>query len=130
MISRIGLDALAICSLSCCLFVAPVARADEMGRIEGQIVLSPAMPVSRPDESNERPMQGRVEIVDEEGRVVANVDSDAQGLFHVALPPGSYVLHLESKTPVGVGTSSNDRVEVLTGQVAKTVILYDAGIRR
>ena len=101
--------------------------AAETGRIDGRIVLSPAMPVSRVGEVNERPMAGQVTVVDERGAVAAQVASDQAGNFHVELPPGHYTLRLES--PTRIGHSSRVETTVTAGRVTKAVVVFDSGIR-
>jgi hypothetical protein len=59
-------------------------------------VLSPAFPLARAGEPNQRGVPGRVAVVAATGTVVAEVTSDPQGRFSVALPPGHYTLRLTS----------------------------------
>ena len=97
------------------------------GRIEGQIVLSPAFPLARGGEPNQRGVPGRVAVVDATGAVVARVTSDPQGRFRIVLPPGHYTLSLPSlRWPA---SSKPQPVTVESGRVTKTDLLFDAGIR-
>jgi hypothetical protein len=114
--------------LLCGMVVAAAAGfAAETGRIDGRIVLSPAMPVSRVGEANERPMAGQVAVVDQRGTVAVQVASDQTGNFHVDLPPGHYTLRLESSGRIG--RSSPVEVTVTAGHVTETVVTVDSGIR-
>lgn len=59
-------------------------------------MLSPATPVSRLGEPNQRPIAGQVAVIYERGALAAHVASDQQGNFHIDLPPGRYTLRVES----------------------------------
>jgi len=103
------------------------AFAAETGRIDGRIVLSPAMPVSRIGEANERPIAGHVAVIDQRGAVAAQVASDQAGNFHVDLPPGHYTLRLETSSRIA--HSPPVETTVIAGRVTKTVVTLDSGIR-
>jgi carboxypeptidase family protein len=106
---------------------AGLAAAPASGNIDGRIVLSPAVPVEHVGTPSERPIAGRVAIIGPAGAVVAEVNSDADGAFHVSLPPGRYVLRLES--PGRPGRAADQAVTVASGRATNAVITYDAGIR-
>lgn len=101
--------------------------ATQTGRIDGQIVLSPATPVSRLGDPNQRPIAGQVAVIDERGAPAAHVASDQQGNFHIKLPPGRYTLHVESSGRMG--HSPSVRAVVTAGRVTKIVVTVDIGIR-
>ena len=114
--------------LLCGMVVAAATGfAAETGRIDGQIVLSPATPVTRFGEPNQRPIAGQVAIIDERGGVVAHVASDQAGNFHIDLAPGHYTLRVESSGRMG--HSRPVEATVTAGQVTKTVVTFDSGIR-
>jgi hypothetical protein len=66
-------------------------------------------------------------VIDQEGNVVAHVDSNEAGVFRLDLMPGTYNLHLESTG--SFGRAKDAQVSVMAGQATKVVITYDAGIR-
>lgn len=107
--------------------LSPNIHPVSTGRIEGQIVLYPASGVERADTPNWRGIPGQVTVTDAGGSVVAQVSSDARGLFNFDLPPGRYTLRLMSVRPPGHAEPVPVTVDV--GQVTKTVITFDAGIR-
>jgi hypothetical protein len=68
-----------------------------------------------------------VAVIDQQGNIVAHVDSNEAGVFRLDLMPGSYTLHLESTG--SFGRAKDAQVSVIAGQATKVVITYDAGIR-
>ena len=121
--NRPGLIAL----LAAMLAAPALAAAPASGRIDGRLILSPAVPVERPGTPNERPIRGRVAVIGPSGAVVAEADTGADGAFHVSLPPGRYVLRLES--PGRPGRAADQPVTVTAGGATNATITYDAGIR-
>ena len=123
------LIAVVILSVAACFLLTPSAPAwaADTGRVEGLLVVSPAAPVSRAGEPNERPMQGRVEAIDRQGDVVAGADSDEAGAFRLDLLPGDYMLHVVSKGSFGHG--KDEQITVVAGQITKATLSYDIGIR-
>jgi hypothetical protein len=117
----------AACPSSASNALSPNIRPVATGRIEGKIELYPAFPVDRADRPNRRGIPGQVTADDAGGSVVAQVSSDAQGRFYFDLPPGRYTLRLMSVRPPG--HAEPVPVTVNVGQVTKTVITFDAGIR-
>jgi hypothetical protein len=115
------------CPSSASNALSPNIHPVSTGRIEGQIVLYPAYGVERADTPNWRGIPGQVKVTDAGGSVVAQVSSDARGLFNFDLPPGRYTLRLMSVRPPGHAEPVPVTVDV--GQVTKTVITFDAGIR-
>jgi hypothetical protein len=83
--------------------------------------------VERKGVPNQRPYQARITVLDPAGREVAVVDSDAEGKFRMALPPGTYVLRPESSGLYP--RASEQRVEVSQNRVTRVEIVYDSGMR-
>jgi hypothetical protein len=102
-------------------------RAGDMGRVEGRVVVSPATPVQRFGEPNDRPFTGQLAIINEHQVVVARVNTTADGAFGIDLPPGHYTLRPNPVSPIG--RVMNNKVTVSAGQIAKSLIVYDVGIR-
>ncbi len=120
---RIGLAAL----LAAILPLAGLAATPASGRVDGRIVLSPAVPVEHVGTPSERPIAGRVAVIGASGAVVAEAVAGRDGAFHVSLPPGHYILRLLS--PGRPGRAADQRVTLAPGRTTKAVITYDAGIR-
>jgi hypothetical protein len=95
--------------------------------IEGQISFGPISPVAQPGMANYRPYQASINVLDEQQRLVAEVESDADGHFRVLLPPGTYVLD-----PQPSGRRQHAAQQVVTvrpGALTPVRINYDSGIR-
>ena len=104
-----------------------IVAGSEASGIEGQVSIRPVRPVERKGVPNQRAYQARITVLDPTGREVAVVDSDAEGKFRIALPPGTYVLRPES--PGLYPRASEQRVEVGPNSVSRVEIVYDSGIR-
>ena len=104
-----------------------VAEDSAITGIEGQVSIGPVRPVERKGVPNRKPYQAKITVLDLAGREVAVVNSDTEGKFRVAVPPGTYILRPESlgKYP----RSSEQRVEVHPNSVSHVDIGYDSGIR-
>jgi hypothetical protein len=98
--------------------------------IAGQALAGPTCPVVRPGDSNcnDRPVAGATILIrDAGGTVVAQVTTDANGRFQVAVPPGSYRIEPQQVTGL-MGTASP--INVTVGSALETVkVAYDTGIR-
>ena len=99
----------------------------EASGVEGQVSIRPVRPVERKGVPNQRSYQARITVLDPTGREVAVVDSDAEGKFRLALPPGTYVLRPESSGLYP--RASEQRVEVGRNRVTRVEIVYDSGMR-
>jgi hypothetical protein len=95
--------------------------------IAGEVILWPVSPVEWPGMINHRPYQAAVRITDEDGRTVAQVQSDAGGRFQVMLEPGVYRLHPESD--VACPRAAEQTVSVQQNGFTSVRITYDSGIR-
>jgi len=95
--------------------------------IEGQVVIQPLRPVARRGVANRGPYQAKISVLDSKRREVATVESDAEGRFRLALPPGSYLLRPQSsgKYP----RASEQRVVVRPDKLTRVEIVYDSGMR-
>lgn len=104
-----------------------LVSGSEASGVEGQVSIRPVRPVERKGVPNQRPYQARITVLDPAGREVAVVDSDAEGKFRMALPPGTYVLRPESSGLYP--RASEQRVEVGRNRVTRVDIVYDSGMR-
>lgn len=96
--------------------------------IEGVIMVSPSRPgPTRKDEPSAAPA-GNVEFVVKKADArVASFTTDAEGRFHVLLPPGQYtVLREDPGARIG---HWRWEVEVLPGSMAKVKWVGDSGMR-
>lgn len=75
----------------------------------------------------DQPYQAAITIFDQHSQPVLQVNTDEQGLFQVALPPGVYTLHPES--PGKMPYAGDIEVTVTEGQFTPVQINYDSGIR-
>jgi Carboxypeptidase regulatory-like domain len=98
--------------------------------IAGQALAGPTCPVVKPGDPNcnDRPVAGAsILIRDATGTVVAQMTTDADGRFHVSVPPGDY--RVEPQPVEGLMGGANT-IEVTVGATFKEVqIAYDTGIR-
>ncbi len=101
--------------------------AAETGTVNGHVVVSPAAPVQRLGEPNERPFRGRLAILDGNGAAVAQVESDDTGTFHIRLPAGRYSLRPEPFSKIG--RISGGEFVVQAGHETKVRAIYDTGVR-
>jgi hypothetical protein len=91
-------------------------------------MLGPICPgPERSDRVCERPYEATVTVLDQQGRVVTEFQSDAAGQFHVPLAPGIYTLRPES--PRRVPRAPEQTIRVEAGQFTQVEIHYNTGIR-
>ena len=101
--------------------------------ITGEVFISPSRPgpVRQNDTSYKKPYQTTLAILTVgEGREVARLQSDADGRFRVALPPGEYrVVPVQEKPGRFLPRGGEELVKVLPGQFAHVTIEFDSGMR-
>ena len=95
--------------------------------IEGVVMIGPITPTTREGQSNTRPYQATIDVLDQSGQLVTRFGTNAQGLFRVALAPGAYVIRPESAGRFP--RAGQQTVHVLKGMFVKVDIEYDSGIR-
>jgi hypothetical protein len=98
--------------------------------IAGQALAGPTCPVVKPDDPNcqDRPVaDATILIRDANGTVIAQMTTDAEGRFHVSVPPGVY--RVEPQPVEGLmGGAAN--IDVTVGGTFQSVaVAYDTGIR-
>lgn len=107
--------------------IPATATSGETG-IAGTVLIGPQCPVVREGEPcPDQPYEADIDVYGAAGKLVAQVRSDANGEFFVALAPGAY--RLEPRSPRTLPYASPQDVTVITGQVAQVVVQYDSGIR-
>ena len=77
----------------------------------------------------DRPVTARLSVLGANGAVVTTVDSDKNGHFTVALPPGSYVLRPQTIAGAPPHAPQGATVTVKPGQYTIVTLRFDSGIR-
>jgi hypothetical protein len=97
--------------------------------IEGTIVVSPTRPgpIRKGEERSVAPVANTRFVVKAGDATVATFTTDGEGRFHVALPPGRYVVVKEGTVP-RIGRWQFD-AEVAAGQMTKVNWTADSGMR-
>lgn len=114
-----------ILALATCSIYSPTPRGSG---IQGQVLLGPMCPVVQPGQAcPDEPYQATLTVNSLNGVQIAQVQSDEQGHFQVALVPGEYILHPES--PGGLPFAGDQSFMVETGQYTQITVHYDSGIR-
>lgn len=109
-----------------CATHTPGAPAADSG-IQGLVLIGPACPVVRVDAPcPDKPFQAALTVLDPAGRPAAQLQSDENGFFQVALPPGTYRLHPERSLRAG---APDQDVVVSAGQWVSVTVTYDSGLR-
>jgi hypothetical protein len=106
----------------------PTATPTPSSGLEGQVLIGPMCPVVQagtpcPDQ----PYQATLHIADDRGQLVAEVETDALGVFRVPLDPGGYVIQPQS--PDGFTYAADQPVTVTVNTFTSVTITYDSGIR-
>ena len=95
--------------------------------IEGHVTIRPVRSVERRGAANREPYQATIVVVNDAGREVASVQTDTEGRFRLAVPPGTYVLR--PKSPGMYPRASEQRVLVRRNAITQVEIVYDSGKR-
>lgn len=116
-----------------CLIItacSPIQKAPADTGIEGQVFIGPMCPVVREgEECPDQPYQAILKVLELNGQEVIRFETDEQGCFRVALPPGEYILHPETPENMPLPYASEQEFTVQAGQYTKLTITYDSGIR-
>ena len=99
--------------------------------IDGTVTIGPTCPESQDSASCPRqPYEAKLVIREAETeREVATVQSGADGVFRVELPPGEYVVEPDSPSQFVPPYADPQNVTVQEGQFTTIEIFYDSGIR-
>jgi hypothetical protein len=95
--------------------------------IVGQVTIRPVRPHETAGVPNWNPYQATIQVLDPSGRALTTFQSDADGNFRVALPPGKYVLRPQSPGPYP--RASEQTVVVSPAGFTSVRINYQSGIR-
>ena len=77
----------------------------------------------------DQPLRASFEVLDSKNKVVARFQSDAEGRFEIALPPGTYTLIPEAGAPLFNPRSQPQRVTVQTDAMTDVTLRFDSGMR-
>ncbi len=104
------------------------APAPMTSGIEGTVLVSPSRPgPARKDEPNVAPVRNAQFVVKAGDASVATFTTDGEGRFHVALPPGHYVVMREG-VPPRIGRWRFE-ADVVAGRMTKVKWTADSGMR-
>jgi len=110
------------------LATCSVQPASADSGVKGQVFISPICPVVQAgQECPDQPYQATLTVNDPDGRMVAQVLTDAEGRFKIPLEPGEYILHPESPNVMPFAGEQNFTVE--SGRFTQISVNYDSGIR-
>lgn len=120
-----------VAALLCLAAVASGCADDPAGPatgLEGVVLRGPTQPVCMAEEPCEEPFSAGF-TVRRDGFVLGRFDSDADGHFHLELPPGGYVVLPDPDAPL-LAPESQPR-DVTVGDVGLTSVelRFDTGIR-
>lgn len=105
----------------------PTSRAADAG-IDGTISVSPSRPGPLHNgEEAKAPVANMEFIVFQNDKKLASFTTDAQGHFHITLPPGHYVVKRQDAGST-VGRWSFE-ADVVAGEIAKVNWTADSGMR-
>lgn len=104
----------------------------EAGYLEGNVTIGPLNPVEREDATPIPPevyAMRSINIFGKDGiTLITNVKINADGTYHVALAPGSYIVDI-NRTGIDRGTGLPRTVMIEKGQTVHLDIDIDTGIR-
>jgi hypothetical protein len=107
---------------------APSPTASVDSGVEGLVTIGPMCPVVQIGQPcPDQPYQAALTVFNLAGKKIVQVQSDANGLYKLVLPPGDYSMHPEA--PNGIPHAQDQLFSVLAGQLTKLDIVYDSGIR-
>lgn len=96
--------------------------------IQGQVTIGPVCPAVQPGmDCADKPYQASFTVLTSKGKEFTRFESDADGVFKIALPPGDYILRPES--PDFLPHADEQPFTVLEGQFIRLTVIYDSGIR-
>lgn len=103
------------------------AAHDAATGVRGTVLMGPACPVERSDSPcPDRPVAASVVVTDATGARLAHARTDANGVFAIALAPGTYTV---TATPAGWPRSASADVTVRQGRYVPVRLVVDSGIR-
>ena len=96
--------------------------------IEGTVQIGPMCPVVREgEECPDQPYQAVLTVTSLTGERIVQVQTEADGTFHIPLAPGEYILRPES--PNVMPFAQEQSFVVTEGEFTRVDVQYDSGIR-
>ena len=77
----------------------------------------------------DQPFSASFEVLDSRNKVVARFQSDAEGRFQIALPPGTYTLLPDANAPIFNPRNQPQKVTVQTTAMTDVTLRFDSGMR-
>lgn len=103
--------------------------AQENG-VKGQALIGPTCPVITVESPcPDKPYQAIFTVLRLDGQEVTRFETDAQGKFEVALPPGDYILHPEVPAGKMIPSAADVPFTVNPGEFTELIVSFDSGIR-
>lgn len=122
---------LSLFSLSACTALAPSNPTPTPNSgIEGTVTEGPMCPGPEQIGNNtcpDKPYQTTITVLGANKKEIAQIQTDANGQFKIALEPGTYVLQPAPGKPLP--RAGDQTVEVIGGQYTQVMIVYDTGMR-
>jgi hypothetical protein len=98
--------------------------------IEVQVLKGPIQPVAREGERDTAPVAGAVVIAETtSGRETRKGTTDSAGLVRIQVPPGAYVVSVETCPGTMSLPKQTEPVSVSSGSFAAATLVCDTGIR-
>jgi hypothetical protein len=119
-----------ISALSLILLVACSPGIPANTGLEGQVFIGPICPVVQKGQNcPDQPYQATLVIQTTANRQIIQIYTDTRGNFHLALAPGSYILHLQTLPNRPYPTGRDQKFNVVAGQFTQVKFVLDSGIR-
>ena len=77
----------------------------------------------------DQPLSASFEVLDGNNKVIARFQSDAEGRFEIALPPGTYTIIPDAAAPLFNPRNQPQQVTVQTKTMTDITLRFDSGIR-
>ena len=107
------------------------AENSALSGIQGQVLIGPTCPgpvqAGSATQCADKPLQATFTVLNQSKQPVTQFETDAQGRFQVALPPGTYILQPETSNTLP--RAAGQTVTVVKGQITDVQITFDSGIR-
>ena len=98
--------------------------------IEGQVLIGPTCPVMIEGmDCADKPFAATISVMNAANEKMFSFQTDAEGKFKIALPPGDFILHPEPPQNNMMPFGRDVNIAVIEGQFTQVTLYYDSGIR-